>query len=313
MASVKAQVTEYVRGHRGLARVALQCLPDWHVHVDVPHAGRMRIRLRRNRSYWLREPLTHEWYPLAILQSFVRPGDTVWDVGANIGLYSRILVNWLGAGRVIAFEPMSENLPELLYNLASGRIADRVTVCNVALSDRDGEAAFQIDDMQSASGSLDAVLGGDASAGRASVGLPPKTERVICRSIDSLLDEGALPAPDVMKVDVEGAERLLLDGGRRFLSSGMPRLLIETHGVRPIRECLAVLFEHGYAIAGCVPDRWHPDRHQRLTPNVLESIADQYDVHFIAAAKDPRDLPSSITRQVEAARSASGTAPARPF
>ena len=67
----------------------------------------MRIRLRRNRSFWLRDIYSLEWYPVAALQALVRPGDMVWDIGANIGLYSRLLANKFDAGNVVAFEPMS--------------------------------------------------------------------------------------------------------------------------------------------------------------------------------------------------------------
>lgn len=80
-----------------LARAALGVVPDWHMTVSVPQIGNMRIRMRRNRSYWLRPPLTHEWYPLAVLRAFVRPNSVVWDVGANIGLYSRWLASHLGS------------------------------------------------------------------------------------------------------------------------------------------------------------------------------------------------------------------------
>src|SRR6476660_10382098 len=89
-----------LRRNKTLGRIALKCLPDWHRNIDIPGIGKLRIRLRRNRSLWIRHAFTHEWYPLSILKGFVGPTDVVWDVGANIGLYSRILVQRLNARHV---------------------------------------------------------------------------------------------------------------------------------------------------------------------------------------------------------------------
>lgn len=295
MAEFLKTVAGAVRRHPMLARMALGVIPDWHVNVAVPEIGNMRIRMRRNRSFWLRSPLSMEWYPLAMLKAFVTPASVVWDVGANIGLYSRWLASRLGAGRVVAFEPMSQNLPELRHNIEIGGLTGRVTVVPWALSNRDGELDFQIDDVQSASGSIDLVRQGKASAGRQALRLPPKTEKVQSRSIDSILGSKELPVPDVLKVDVEGAESLVLEGGDRFLSSHSPLLVIETHGIEAAQSCLRFLFDRGYAAAGCVPADWNAGRHMRLDRSVIGRIRDQYDVHFIAAAKDAGRIPPALT------------------
>ena len=120
---------------------------------------------------------------MAALKAFVRPTDIVWDVGGNIGLYARWLATHLAARHVYTFEPMSENLDELDYNIRNGGVADRVTIVPWALSDVDGEVEFQIDDIQGASGTISAVSGGAASAGRLALALPPKTEKVRSRTI----------------------------------------------------------------------------------------------------------------------------------
>ena len=155
----------------------------------------------------------------------------MWDVGGNIGLYARWLAMHLAAHHVYTFEPMSENLCELDYNIRNSGVVDRITIVPWALSDVDGDVEFQIDDIQSASGTIGAVSGGGASAGRLALGLPPKTEKVRSRTIDSIIETGELPSPNVLKIDVEGAERMVLEGGKNFLASAMPRLVIETHGL----------------------------------------------------------------------------------
>lgn len=285
----------WVRNRPALARLLLRCMPDWHIHVMVPTVGRMRVRLRRNRSYWLRAPLDLERYPMGMLRAMVRPEHTVWDVGANLGLYARWLVAVPDARRVVSFEPMSANLPELHYNLALGGVADRVSVVPWALSDTDGEVAFQVDDMQSASGTVNAVTGGEACRGRAAVGLPPLTERVTSRTVDSILQQGELPMPDVLKIDVEGAEHLLLCGGDRFFRESQPRLVIETHGLEVSKRCLEFLFDRGYHIAACVNPDWELSRFMRLQRDALNRMVGMYDVTFIAASKNAAELPTRIT------------------
>lgn len=277
-----------------MSRLALKCIPDCHIHIDIPKIGKLRIRLRRNRSLWLRPPLTLEGYPLAAMKAFTRPGDVVWDVGANLGLYARWLVQHLKAGQVCSFEPMSENLPELRHNVELGGIADRVTIIPWAISDVDGEVEFQVDDMQSASGAVNSVYEGAASRARSAIGLPPKMERVIGRTVDSILQARELPPPDVMKIDIEGAERMLLDGGSKFFEEASPRLLIETHGGKVSRQCLEFLFERNYHVAAFVPETWAPSRHMRLTPDMVPRVIDEYDAHFIMGSKNRADIPDEL-------------------
>src|SRR5262245_21361662 len=122
------RILAFLRRHKLLSWITLNCVPDWHWKIQIPNIGRVRIRLSRNRSLWIRHPFTHEWYPLSALKALVHSTDVVWDVGANIGVYSRVFVQCLNAKHVYAFEPMSENLPELRYNLTLGGVENRVTI-----------------------------------------------------------------------------------------------------------------------------------------------------------------------------------------
>ena len=125
-----------------------------------------------------RDTGTNLGFMLGALRRLIDPGAVVFDVGANIGMYVRFMLCRFNAGRVVAFEPMRENLPLLQRNIHRGGCADRVQVMNVALADYDGSDAFQIDDMSSASGTLDVVAQGAAAQGRRQYGLPPKVETV---------------------------------------------------------------------------------------------------------------------------------------
>lgn len=276
-----------------LGRWALRAIPDVPWTLPVDGIGPFRLRLRRNRSLWLRTPLESESFPFAMLRHLVRPGDVVYDAGANLGLYARYLVSTLGAGRVVAFEPVPDNRALLVENLRLGGIEDRVTVLPVALADEDGEAEFQVDDMQSSSGTLSRVTGGEACVGRQNVGLGPLTARVPVRRLDTLIGEAGLPLPDVLKIDVEGAEELLLRGAASLLRERSPRLLVELHGAGHARAVLAFLLDLGYACAGKVVPELSPLGYARLDASFLPRIVGLYDIHFLVAARDAADLPDA--------------------
>lgn len=282
-----------LRTRPALGRLALRMIPDvpWTLRLDG--IGPFRLRLRRNRSLWLREPLESESFPFAMLRHFVRPGAVVYDCGANLGLYARYLTESLGAGQVVAFEPMPDNQEFLAANLALGGIAEKVTVVPIALSDEDGTAEFQVDDMQTTSGTLSKVTGGAASEGRRNLELPPLTTRVPCRRLDTAVAEHALPAPDVIKIDVEGAEGLLLRGAADLLRERSPLLVVELHGAAVARDVLALLCGHGYACAGKVAPHLHAGGYGRLDPSMIPRIGGLYDLHFLAASRNAADLPES--------------------
>ena len=92
-------------------------------------------RFRRHSSY--------EAAFSAALRSAIRPGDVVWDVGANIGLYTLQFADWTSpGGLVVAFEPLPSALQELKKAVASSGSQDRIHVVAAALSDAPGTATF---------------------------------------------------------------------------------------------------------------------------------------------------------------------------
>ena len=287
-------IANWLRTHPWTARWALRLLPDVPVTITIPAIGRFRIRTRRNRSFWLRDPLAHEAIPLAALRVLVQPGDTVYDVGANIGLYTRVFVACFKAGRVVAFEPMTDNLAQLRENTAMGGVREKVTVLPYALADADGTQDLQVDDISSASAALTVVTGNRAAEGREHYRFPPKSEPVTCRRLDLVIAEEHLPPPDVIKVDIEGAEDLCLAGATDCLIHNSPRILVELHGADKARAVFDRLTAHGYHCAGNVGPHLAPSGYCRLDAALMERVTDHYDVHFLLASKNPADLPEKL-------------------
>lgn len=177
------------------------------------------------------------------LEELVRPGDVVVDVGANVGHLALIAARKAGpAGRVIAIEPGARSY-RLLADNAARNFPDRIHPVHAACDERDGTATLYVSDYSEEFNSLrpDTVIGG------------VHRETVGARSLDSLCSELRV-APDVVKVDVEGAEWQVLRG---LLGGSLapPRALLvevyapnaESFGYRPSELC-AWLRERGYEL-----------------------------------------------------------------
>lgn len=237
---------------RRCAHRAVRLIPDVRYSVRVPELGPVRIRLRRHR-WFLWENFAHsDTLVFGTFDRLIRPGDVVYDIGANIGLYTRVMHTWFGAGRIIAFEPMCENFELLQANIALGNIQDQVQAFPIALSDSEGEEELQIDDMTSGTAVLSSVSGGEASVGRREFGLPPLSERVTIAMLDRFIEREKLPPPNMMKIDTEGAEVKVLLGGRETLKRHRPRLAIALHSDDKAAATIKLLDELGYACFGNV-------------------------------------------------------------
>jgi FkbM family methyltransferase len=290
-------LADWVRHHpillRG-ARLSVRLIPDVHWTRRFPELGPLRFRLRRQRWFLWERLGKHDRFMLGVFQRLVRPGDVVYDVGANIGVYTRMLAQWFKAGHVVAFEPMSDNVSLLRDNVALGGLRERVTVLPLALGDHDGEERLQIDDVRSSTAVLDRVSGGAASAGRRHFNLPPRTEPVAVRRLDGAVREHALPVPQVIKIDTEGAEVLVLEGARGTLREHRPRLAVATHGAEPAAASIRLLESLGYACYGFVRgtgeagghDPWSGEAraaYRRLGPEDAEGLANN---NIIASTRE---------------------------
>jgi FkbM family methyltransferase len=148
-------------------------------------------------------------------------GDTAIDIGANFGMHTLLMADRIGpSGRLLAFEPIPENLRLLKRNLALNKFGDRVTVAQMALSDQPVETIQMVVNSHSLEPS--ASLQTETTQGR---------ESVVVKNIS--LDRAAAGISAdrncFVKLDVEGAELSVLRSGQNFLRRVKPRLLIEVH------------------------------------------------------------------------------------
>jgi FkbM family methyltransferase len=167
----------------------------------------------------------------AALAAFVRPRMTVFDVGANVGFLSVIAARLVGdTGHVICYEPLPANASQLTHNVKLNRFS-HVTIRREALGRADGEAEFQV--------SAVGTMGKLASLARG-VAEPAGRITIPIRRLDTLVSDGVVPAPSLIKIDVEGAEEDVLLGATEVIRKHRPLLMIELHGTN---ACIARLLE----------------------------------------------------------------------
>jgi len=160
------------------------------------------------------EPGTKE-----LLATLLRPGMIVLDVGAHVGYYTLLAARMVGPhGRVYAFEPEPENYALLAKNVALNGFSNVRLVPKAAMA-TSGTASLFI-----------SAQGND----RHSVFPNPRSLRretsreVACVALDDFLQAEGWPPVDLVKLDIEGAEPLALDGmGRLLAQAAGPKLIVE--------------------------------------------------------------------------------------
>jgi FkbM family methyltransferase len=202
---------------------------QWWVKKLAHAALPPRARLGLMKAYYVgRHRLGSGMEPeMSRLRDFVKAGDCVLDIGANVGAYTVRLARLVGAeGVVHAFEPVPETF-EILQHVVHALLLRNVVPHSCAVSDRDGTSAMAIP--TETAGVKNRYLAHLVSAkGDQRDGVPVETV-----TLDSLR-QGGIRRVSFIKCDVEGAELSVLRGARGLLEWDRPALLCEIceHGRR---------------------------------------------------------------------------------
>jgi FkbM family methyltransferase len=214
----------------------------------IPRDSVLEVRQGVNRGFrWVVGSSVHgcwlgsyERAKQAALARCVVRGMNACDLGANAGFYTLALSRLVGAeGHVWAFEPWSENVVNLRRHIALNRLAN-VDVFEAAVTDRAGTASF--------------LPGKNCSIGR--VTHDEGAAQVSTVTLDSLVASGTIAPPDVVKMDVEGAESDVLEGARALVSARRTIWLIALHGHAQREQCSERLRAAGYRLCMLDGSAW---------------------------------------------------------
>lgn len=175
---------------------------------------------------------------LRAVERLVHDGDNVWDVGANAGLFTFSAALRAGSqGSVLAVEADTWNVGLLRRSASLAQPGAPVQILPAAASDRIGVATFNIAVRSRSTNYLGVTTGSTQTGG------VREAQTVPTVTLDLLLEHFA--PPDVLKIDVEGAEALVLAGAAKVLAL-RPRIVCEVAQENaPVVQRL--LQQHGYS------------------------------------------------------------------
>ena len=227
-----------------------------------PAAGRwFPVTLPDDKLIWTG---TYELRLAEAIRRAVTTGAVCLDIGAYRGFLAGVMAR-AGASSVHLFEPNPSNQPRL-RRLAELNADLPLRLHCLALGTRPGTAEFRL--------VTDATMGRLASSTFAPDTAESGRIRVQVESIDHLVSTGVLPLPDIVKVDVEGAEEEVLIGAEATFTQCRPVWFIEAHTPALAKRCGERLESHGYEVrcletSGTVHDAHLPSvSHLVATPAV---------------------------------------------
>jgi FkbM family methyltransferase len=216
----------------------------------------------RVQTFSSKEPETLEW-----IES-IPEGSVLWDVGANIGLYSCYAAKARRC-RVIAFEPSVFNLELLARNILLNRLTDKITIMSLPLSEVLAENTLNL---------TTTSWGGALSAFGVTHGFDGREIdkvfefRALGLSMDDAVNKLGLPRPDYIKLDVDGIEHMILRGGREVLAGVLGvsveindgfeiqaaecRRLLESSGLRLVSKAHSDVIEKNAAFDATFNQAW---------------------------------------------------------
>jgi FkbM family methyltransferase len=230
-------------GDHMLRRMIEGVTRDWVIRRRLP-ADFLRASIHVTPSAGLRylyRSMDHvDSVLLGLVKEFVKPGDVVWDVGANVGLFSFAAASLAGPeGHIVAFEPdawliqllrrsaLHQPARSAPVQVVPAAVASEVSIRTLCLANRSRAANYL------------------AEFGTIQTGGAREEQSVVAVTLDWLLQ--SLPQPSVVKIDVEGAEMEVLEGATRLFEAVRPVVLCE---VIPASERAVTTFlqAHGYQI-----------------------------------------------------------------
>jgi len=217
-----------------IRQVVIRALKFFHRDITITngYSGHaLKINSYRHKSYWYynreREVATMQFF-----SRLIHEGDTVIEVGGHIGYITQYFSKLVGGGKVVVFEPGSNNARYIEHNVCE--------LLNVKLERKVGKATFFEDNVTGQNNSLlSDYKGAELATSWHYEKLVRTAHEVELVTLDSYVDSHSL-APDFLKIDIEGCEFDALLGARETL--------------RRVRSLMVEVTYHHEEIAGILRD-----------------------------------------------------------
>lgn len=225
--NIKTILYKLLSGKKGYADLKI---------LSGPAKGtKLRLDIRKEGSYFL--GTYDKWiFDRMKFSELIKPGMIAWDCGAYIGYYTAVFRKCLGTtGAVYTFEASSKNY-NVVKHLSELNSWNNVHIVNCAVGPDHSVIRFANN------------LGGSNGP----VGLSKnyaealEIEEVICCGVDELVYEKGIPAPDLIKFDLETAEEFALHNGDKVFSIKRPVILLELHGEKALNATGLFLEKYNY-------------------------------------------------------------------
>lgn len=183
--------------------------------------------LWRAKTFYVEEPETIKWL------DDLNESDVLWDVGANVGLYSIYAAKISGCKKVYAFEPEAQNYSLLVENIAVNNAGSICMPVSIAISEKSGLGYLKIKYLTKG-GAHNLFLQESDSYVPSSMEAVGNVQNFEIEqltpgfSLDDLLLEHKLMSPTCIKIDVDGIEPLIIKGGENFFrAESLKKIIIE--------------------------------------------------------------------------------------
>ncbi len=214
---------------------SLRLMP-WSFEAKTRDGLKLHLRPRRGESFTFYENLIRRDYLFPGVR--LNRGDTIVDVGANIGSFTVLAASLVGStGRVIAVEPEARTYRRLLHNIATNAL-DNVTPVMAAIARESGTVQLNVNCVSS----LSSIVTGRTG----------KAQAAPAMSLEQLLQRYRLGSVDLLKLDCEGAEHEIFDVVSQSVASRISQIVGEIHDVpgRNVGAFKSALRSLGYVLEG---------------------------------------------------------------
>lgn len=177
------------------------------LRIETIDGRSLKTNFNNDSAYFLYFLGEYEPEITKIIRSIVKPGFVCFDIGGNIGWYTTLLQQLVGKnGQVHSFEPVPATFEILQENVKSNANSEVVKLNNFALSESEGVVLMNVfDDLPDGHASM-------ADFGRSE----KRTFECPVRTLNSYMEQNAIDSVDFVKIDIEGAELMMLKGATRL-------------------------------------------------------------------------------------------------